>query len=266
MARRASSTRLKPPFLRRALFKRPDSANADAYPWTLPLFRRGSLDIAFEKPVTVFVGDNGSGKSTVLEAIAAKCGFSLQSGSRDHAAWFAGKERDDPLQSALTLSWLPKVTQGFFFRAESVFNFARRIDTSDDPLHGPVWDQYGGRPLLEHSHGEGFFRIFANRFARGGLFILDEPESALIPQRQLAFLRLIKEGVDSGRSQFVIATHSPIIMSYPGADVFEINAGRLARIAPSESGSYRLLQSFFMNPSRVVEEALAFRLEAENDE
>ena len=131
--------------------------------------------------MTFFVGENGSGKSTLLEAVADVLGFNPEGGGRDHQDRDERDDRDD-LASALKLSWLPKVTDGFFMRAESFFNFASYLDQVS------TLERYGGRSLHEQSHGESFLALFANRFDRG-IYLLDEPEAALSPQRQLAFLR-----------------------------------------------------------------------------
>lgn len=166
------------PFLRR-ITTLPEKIDRTTYPFNVPAFSRG-IDLDLRSKVTFFVGENGSGKSTLLEALAECCGFNPEGGNRDHhRAVFAGRS---PLAQALRLSWLPKVTEGFFMRAESFYNFATYIDGVSDLR------AYGGRSLHEQSHGESFISLFTNRFEQG-IYILDEPEAALSPQRQLTFSR-----------------------------------------------------------------------------
>src|SRR5688500_391447 len=191
------------PFLHR-IASLPEKFDPAKYPFNIRAFSRG-IDLALRSNVTFFVGENGSGKSTLLEAIAECCGFNPEGGSRDHhRAVFADRSR---LAQSLRLSWRPKVTEGFFMRAESFYNFATYIDQVSN-LHA-----YGGKSLHEQSHGESFLSLFTNRFEQG-LYLLDEPEAALSPQRQLSFLRIVHDLAAPGQAQFVIATHSPILLSY----------------------------------------------------
>src|SRR5437763_10405485 len=186
------------PFLHRVQ-SLPERFDRTTYPFNLLAFSRG-IDLEFLTNVTFFVGENGSGKSTLLEALAECCGFNPEGGNRDHhRATFA--DRSD-LAQALRLSWLPKVTEGFFMRAESFYNFATYIEQVSDLR------AYGGRSLHQQSHGESFLSLFTNRFEQG-LYILDEPEAALSPQRQLSFLKLIHDLETPGHAQFPLSTHSP---------------------------------------------------------
>lgn len=191
--------------------------------------------------MTFFVGENGSGKSTLLEAVAECCGFSPEGGGRDHhRAVFADRS---PLAQALKLAWLPKVTEGFFLRAESFYNFATYIqEVSDLRL-------YGGKSLHGQSHGESFMSLFSNRFEQG-IYILDEPEAALSPQRQLSFLRIIHDLVAPGHAQFLIATHSPIILSYPGAVLFTLDGEGMKEIDYRETRHFVVTRDFLNGPER----------------
>ncbi|MCC6921294.1 MAG: AAA family ATPase [Alphaproteobacteria bacterium] len=247
MARRKQGivSRLNAPFLKRAVFTKPEGP-ATAYPFYLPLFARGGFEIAFEKRVTIFCGENGSGKSTLLEAIAGKCGFNLRSGNRDHA--LGAEAAHTPFDAHVKLHWLPKVAHGFFFRAESVTDFNLMIDR--DPA---IWASYGDRSPEQRSHGEGALSVMKARFERGGVFILDEPESALSPVRQAALVGLMHRHARGGQCQFIVATHSPIVLSCPGAQVCEIKNGRFAPCAPSETEAYRLYVEFFHNPRAFIE-------------
>src|SRR6187401_2950281 len=161
----------------------PEKLDPGTYPFNIPAFSRG-IDLAIRSKVTFFVGENGSGKSTLLEALAECCGFSPEGGSRDHhRATVAG---GSVLAQAIRLSWRPKVTDGFFMRAESFYNFATYIEQVSD------LNRYGGKSLHQQSHGESFLALFGHRFEQG-IYILDEPEAALSPQRQLSFLRILHD-------------------------------------------------------------------------
>jgi predicted ATPase len=215
------------------------------YPFTIPVLSNG-LNIDFTSNVTLLVGENGSGKSTILEAIAEGCGFNLSGGSRNHA--YKHHSTESNLSSSLRLSWFPKVTNGFFMRAESFFNFATYIDelAQDDPS---ILSAYGGKSLHQQSHGESFLSLFVNRFNQG-IYILDEPEAALSPNRQLSFLAIIHELEASNKAQFIIATHSPIIMCYPDAVVLSIEDGKINEIDYREAENYRLTKELLNYPER----------------
>jgi len=163
---------LKAPFLKR-LTLLSERTEADSYPFNLPVLDAGRLDLAFDRAITFSIGANGTAKSTLLEAIAQQCGFNLGGGSRDHR--FGGTPRDMPLAEALRLSWLPKVTEGFFLRAESFFNFASYIDEVS------TLKRYGERRFHEQSHGQSFFALFRHRLGDDwrAIYLLDEPEAAL---------------------------------------------------------------------------------------
>src|SRR6187401_2866364 len=174
----------------------PEKLDPGTYPFNIPAFSRG-IDLAFRSKVTFFVGENGSGKSTLLEALAECCGFNPEGGNRDHhREVFADRSA---LAQALRLSWRPRVTEGFFMRAESFYNFATYIEEVSDLR------AYGGKSLLAQSHGESFLSLFTNRFEQG-LYILDEPEAALSPQRQLSFLKIIHDLEKPAQAQFLIST------------------------------------------------------------
>jgi predicted ATPase len=234
------------PFLRRITMLR-DKVDPTRYPFNIDILRDG-LDLELPSRVTFFVGENGSGKSTLLEAVAKCCGFNVQGGGRDHQVQTdAG---DDGLAGALRLSWLPKVTDGFFMRAESFFNFATYIDQVS------TLERYGGRRLHEQSHGESFLALFANRFDRG-IYILDEPEAALSPQRQLAFLKVIHDLASSGQAQFLIASHSPILLAYPKATLLSLDGGAIRAVAYPETQHYKLTKEFLDSPDRFFKHLFA---------
>lgn len=227
------------PFLRRVV-SLPEKFDPTRYPFNIKALSQG-IDLAFRTNVTFFIGENGSGKSTLLESLAECCGFNPEGGNRDHNREVFADRSD--LAQALRLSWFPKATEGFFMRAESFYNFATYIEQVSDLR------AYGGRSLHEQSHGESFLSLFANRFEQG-LYILDEPEAALSPQRQLSFLKIIHDLETSGHAQFLIATHSPIILSYPGAVLFSLDGDGIRAIACRESDHYRLTRDFLNAPER----------------
>lgn len=243
MARRRDNT-LRPqptgaPFLRRVT-SLPGKFDFSRHPFNVRSFAHG-INLEFNAKVSFFVGENGSGKSTLLEAIAECCGFNPEGGNHDHhRAVFADRSE---LAQALRLSWLPRVTEGFFLRAESFYNFASYLDEVSDLR------AYGGRSLHQQSHGESFLSLFTNRFEQG-LYILDEPEAALSPQRQLTLLRVIHELAAPGHAQFLIATHSPIVLSYPGAILFGMDTDSIAEISYRESAPYRVMRDFMDAPER----------------
>jgi predicted ATPase len=227
------------PFLHR-IASLSEKVDQSTYPFNIRAFSHG-IDLAFQSRVTFFVGENGSGKSTLLEALAECCGFNPEGGNRDHhRAVFADRS---PLAQALRLSWLPKVTEGFFMRAESFYNFATYIDEVSDLR------AYGGKSLHEQSHGESFIALFANRFEQG-IYILDEPEAALSPQRQLTFLKIIHDLAAPGHAQFLIATHSPIILSYPGAVLFSLDGDSIQEIDYRDTKQFLITRDFLNSPER----------------
>ena len=243
--KRTTASRTGAPYLR-SVVTLPEKLVASIYPFNIPAFR-GGLDLQFRTNVTFFVGENGSGKSTLLEALAECCGFNPEGGSRDHQReTFADRSE---FAQALRLSWLPKVTEGFFLRAESFYNLASFLDRDAN------LSRYGGKALHEQSHGESFLALFANRFEQG-LYILDEPEAAFSPQRQLSFLRIIYELEKPGHAQFLIATHSPIILSYPGAVLFALDAEGIRETTYSETDHFRITRDFLNGPERYLKHLL----------
>lgn len=249
---RGRPTSFHAPFLREVRYRRPQEASG--HPFDLPLLLR-NLEIRFERPVTFLVGENGSGKSTLLEAIAVAAGFHIRSGGRNQRYDDGGET--PALAAALELAWLPKTASGFFLRAESFFDFAGYLDTlnqSDPRALGP----YGGRSLKMQSHGESFLALFRHRVGEG-LYLLDEPEAALSPSRQLSLLRILHDLEVAEESQFVVATHSPILLAYPGATILSLDDGRLTRVAYRDTEHYRLTRDFLSDPERYLHHLFAER-------
>ncbi len=219
------------------------------YPFCLPLFRDLDFELEFDCPMTIIVGENGSGKSTLLEAIAVLAGFDEGGGGKGHHAIDHSESRADDggsLTSALKASWLPKVGRGWFFRAETFFSIARYLDESGS--------RYAD--FLSHSHGEGFMRLFNERCTQQGIFIFDEPESALSPTRQFEFLQLLNMMSQQGNMQAIIATHSPIIMALPGARLLQIDRSGLVPVRLEDTQHYRILREFILDPAGTVDAML----------
>jgi predicted ATPase len=244
---------LQSPFLRQ-ISLRDDEPLPKEHPFDLP-FLHPEFSVSFDRPVTVIAGDNGSGKSTLLEAIARHAGFGQMGGSRDHAHAAAGQ--DGGLASALRFSWLPKVTNGFFFRAESYFGYSQWLDGMVD-ANPSMEASYGSRRMLKQSHGESFLALFENRFGSQSraFYVLDEPESALSPQRQFRLLRLFDRWTKSGNVQVIVATHSPILMAYPQARFLHLDGASLAPADYRTVEQFRTLKDFLDDPEAAVRAAL----------
>lgn len=243
----------RPPFLKEIVFQR-QQTNTQEYPLSLPLFQK-DFKLEFQKPITILTGDNGSGKSTFLECIAHACGFNIQGGSRDHE--YSTHKRElldylDKLSGHLKLSWLPKIYEGFFMRAETFFNFLEYI-------HNPEWSdleiQYGGN-LLQKSHGESFLTFFVKRLNRGGLYLLDEPEAALSPMRQLEFLKILQRIENTHNAQVIMVTHSSILMGYPTADLYSFGLHGLRKIDLEETEHFLLMKEYVKNPRGYIKDYL----------
>ncbi len=228
-----------------AQFRNDDPAwNVDIYPFNLPVLC-GLDRIEFHPKVTFFVGENGSGKSTLVEALAVAWGFNAEGGSKNFN--FANRESHSPLHRFIRpVRGVRRAKDGFFLRAESFFNAATYIDKVD------VTGSYGGKSLHEQSHGESFFALFENRFHGNGLYILDEPEAALSPSRQMAFLSRLHDLIRDD-SQFIIATHSPIILGYPDADIWQVSKYGLERIAYADTEHVQVTRHFLNNRDAMLD-------------
>ena len=207
--------------------------------------------LSFSSDVTFFVGENGTGKSTLLEAIAVAYGFNAEGGTRNFS--FSTNDTHSELHKSITLVKRAYAKDGFFLRAESLYNLATNIDDMDKgPGFGlPIIHSYGGVSLHNQSHGESFLSIVQNRFSGNGLYILDEPESALSPMRLLTLMVEIHELVKRG-SQFIIATHSPMLITFPGADVLEFSQNGIQKVNYKDTEHYQITKRFLENPEKML--------------
>jgi len=229
-------TGLTHPYWIEAQFRRDEGWDDDAYPFNLPVVRT-TQSLKFHPRVTFLVGENGSGKSTLIEALAIAWGFNAEGGSRDHN--FSTHTNHSPLHRfvrPIRDSRQPRPHDGFFLRAESFFNVATYLEQMSS-------DRQGDRSLHEQSHGEAFFSLFENRLMGDGLYIMDEPEAALSPSRQLSFLAKLHDLV-LARSQLIIATHSPIILGYPDAWIYQASEHGLERVEYENTEHYQVTRGF----------------------
>ena len=225
------------------------------YPYNLSIFNSFNT-LKFNENVTYIVGENGSGKSTLIEAISIAYGFNPEGGSINFS--FSTKNSCSELHNVIKLNrTISRPKDGFFLRAESFYNLATNIDLLDEiPAHSQkIIQSYGGKSLHEQSHGESFLSLFLNRFGGNGLYILDEPEAALSSDRQLAFLVRLHDLVKDG-SQFIIATHSPVILSYPNATIYELNDDGINKVDYEDTKQFQNMKLFINNYQRILHELL----------
>ena len=244
-SRRNRTIDMPAPYLRRIWLDPSRIGDRAAYPFCLP-FLHDDFELSFDRSITIIAGENGTGKSTLLEGIAVLAGYDEAGGGKgympvDHSN--AIEAMGGKLSSAFRASWLPKVTNGWFFRAESFFSVARYLDEVSSPY----------ADFLSHSHGEGFMRFFEERCQRQGIFIFDEPESALSPARQMEFLKLMRRMDQSGHCQVVMATHSPVLMAYPDARLLRLSKYGLEPVTVKETDHYKVMREFCNDPVGFVE-------------
>ncbi|TFV70423.1 ATP-binding protein [Bradyrhizobium frederickii] len=248
MRGRQRDIRLPAPYLRRVWLDRALVPDWEAYPYCLPIFRE-EFDLSFDTAITIVVGENGTGKSTILEGIAALAGFDDAGGGKGYRPVDHSNAREimgGELSVALRAGWVPKITNGWFFRAETFFSVARYLDEVSD------------RPpdFLSYSHGEGFLRFFEERCQKQGIFIFDEPESALSPARQMEFLKLLHRMDSSRNCQVIMATHAPMLMAYPNARLLRLTKYGLEPVTVEETDHYRVMREFCNDPRGFVEAVL----------
>lgn len=249
MARKKKDTSLPAPFLKWLSLLEDKMIKRDEYPFNLPWLQDESFKIAFDTPVTIIIGENGTGKSTLIEAIAALSGYDEAGGGKgympvDHSRAIDTSGSD--LSKVLRAGWLPKITDGWFFRAETFFSVARYLDDAGS----------GAADYLSWSHGEGFIKLFEDRMSKQGVYFMDEPQSALSPKRQIELLRILNKIQTTAISQVIMATHSPILMALPIARVLEITRHGVAEIDYRSTQHFKLYQEFTYDPEHFIEEAL----------
>jgi len=230
--------------------------NPEAYPFTVPVIRN-LTELQFRSRVCFFVGENGTGKSTLLEAIASHYGFGPEGENRNFSNDSSESNHSvEPLARALRLSFDNRTGAGFFLRAESFFNVATQIDVLDEEpaFAPPISDSYGGQSLHTRSHGETFLTLLNIKFRRNGLFLLGEPEAALSPQRQLAFLVLMHDVVRDYKNAQFISSHSPILLGYPEAQILSFDGPRIQETEYDQLANMQIVRRFLNDRDRFLEE------------
>jgi predicted ATPase len=223
----------------------------DEYPFSIPAVRTLSR-LELHPKVTFLVGENGSGKSTLIEALAVALGINPEGGTRNFS--FHTRASHSSLHRYLRVERTGAIRDAFFLRAESIFNVATEIERLDaEPgASPPIIDSYGGISLHDRSHGESFLAIAQNRLGRGGVYLMDEPESALSPARQLTLLALLHEWVTHGDCQLVIATHSPLLLAYADALIYELDERGAHSVKYEETATVRVYRDFLSAPAAFV--------------
>jgi predicted ATPase len=221
------------------------------YPFAIPSIRHLKR-LEFHPAVTFFIGENGSGKSTLLEAIAVKAGFSAEGGDRQ--LQFATHDTHSSLHDCLILERsFGKPTDGYFLRAESFYSVASELERIESEIPSAVpYRAYGGRSLHRQSHGESFLAVLKERLQGGGVYLFDEPEAALSPQRQLSVLTLLHRLVQH-QSQLIIATHSPILLAYPNARIYQFSEGGIEEVNYTGTSHYQITRDFLNRHERMLE-------------
>jgi predicted ATPase len=251
-SRRNRKSRLPAPYLKRIWVDKDRVPDRTAYPFCLPFLRDG-LDLSFDRSITIIAGENGTGKSTLLEGIAVLAGYDEAGGGKGYSAVDhsnAIEVMGGDLSEALRAAWLPKITNGWFFRAESFFSVARYLDEMGRG------SKYGPPDYLSHSHGEGFLRFFEERCQQQGIYIFDEPESALSPSRQIEFLKLMRRMDASQNCQIIMATHSPMLMAYPNARLLRLSKYGLEMVTIEQTDHYKVMREFCADPASFIEAAI----------
>jgi predicted ATPase len=237
------------PYLRRITVLPEKIEDSARFPFSLPFV--ADLDISFETPVTFLVGENGSGKSTLIEGVADLCRLPVAGGGRNELGGAHGPQRESELAPALRASFSRMPRDGYFFRAEFQAHFATLLDerAADPDFQGDPFGRYGGRSLHTRSHGESFLAMFLS-WMKPGMILMDEPESALSPQRQLALLVRMAKLVPRGDIQFVIATHSPILLTFPGSTILSFDGSQVAPVTLEETAHYQITKRILDAPER----------------
>jgi predicted ATPase len=225
------------------------------YPFNIPILQE-TVDLTFSNPIAFFVGENGSGKSTLLEAITRKCGVHIWHKPKRHIAHHNPYETR--LADYISVTWANGQVPGSLFRAETFHDFADFLD--DVALCDPGRLRYhGGMILNTLSHGEGILSYFGGRYHIKGIYFIDEPEAALSPTSQVTFLRLLQQFEAGGHAQFIIATHSPILLAYPGAHIFSFDSSCVQEVTYQDTSHYKIYKQFFTDRTAFLDGSDAFR-------
>lgn len=220
----------------------------ERYPFNLPMFHQ-TKSLVFRSPVTFFVGENGTGKSTLLRAICRKCDIHIWEGAARRR--FEVNPYETGLHTAIDVRWTNGAVPGSFFASEIFRNFAQLIDEWAVANPGQL-EYFGGKSLLTQSHGQSLMSFFRARYQIKGLYLLDEPETALSPKSQLELLALLKETSRTGHAQFIVATHSPILMACPGARIYSFDEISIKEIHYRETDHFKIYKSFMEEPDRYL--------------
>jgi predicted ATPase len=232
--------------------RRDDSLWGEGFPFDVPVIDQAeALDLG--TPVTLLAGDNGAGKSTLVEAVAAAIGFAPEGGELERAGELPGVPRPALGGALHPVLARTKPRTGYFLRAESFFNVASFVDRQE--AFSPDLSLYGDVPLHEQSHGQSFLALASNRFAGESIYVLDEPEAALSLSGALALVAIIVHAARAG-SQFIVATHSPILLACPGARIYELDESGFTACAYDDLDSVRMLRGFLDAPDRFLRAAL----------
>jgi predicted ATPase len=244
------------PYLREIGLKRDKISDPSKYPFSIPAIRQLEV-LRFDPDITFLVGENGTGKSTLLEGVSVALGFNAEGGTKNFS--FCTRASHSELHTCLRLvRSYRRPRDSYFLRAESFFNIASEIERLDNEpsLTPPIIGSYGGRSLHEQSHGESFLALMMHRFRGQGLYILDEPEAALSPKKQLLMLRRIRQLVCQD-SQFIIATHSPILLAYPNAKIIILDQSGYAPVSYEDTEHYQLMRQFLNDPNGMLKSLFA---------
>jgi predicted ATPase len=235
-------------FINQLKLKNRETINVNEYPYSLSIIQHLEK-ILFKKSVTFIVGENGSGKSTFLEALALHIGLNAEGGNQN-MRFVTRDSHSDLFNNLIVSKGIIAPKEKYFLRAESFYNVASAIDDYE------VQDSYGGKSLHNQSHGEAFFSVFMKKFKGNGLYILDEPEAALSPTRQMSLLTRMNDLINTN-SQFIIATHSPIIMSFPNATIYNISNNEILEVNYEETEHFQITKMYLNNYSQMIKELLA---------
>jgi predicted ATPase len=237
--------------LRKIKINREQFPTKEVYPFNLEIFNKTEA-LILTNPLTFFIGENGTGKSTLLKAVARRCGIHIWQDEEgyERRAFYYNKYAEE-LYKYIAVEWIDEKVPGSYFDSEIFRYLAECIDSWAKPSP-KLFEYYGGDSLLSRSHGQRHIRYFDSTYRRRGLYFLDEPENALSPKRQIDLLRILKESSQQGQMQFIIVTHSPILLSYPEATIFSFDDAPIKEIKYEDTDYYKIYKDFLNNPDRYL--------------